>query len=113
MREAQLKLNPNIKFCIGWKGSLILIVVYISSEFGFPKLGGDWSAFLYVTFHFVLLPVLSLFIIVMTTVAVIQAHGQTEKAILFSSLIVPIFIIVVAVTGTTYFAKLLDVNFNK
>ena len=113
MREAQLKLNQNMKYFTGWKGSLILLAAYMASEFGFPKIGGDWSAFLYVTFHFVLLPILSLLVIGMTTVAIIKANGKSDRAILFSSLLVPIFIIIVAATGTTYFAKMLDVDFNK
>jgi hypothetical protein len=102
-----------MNYFTGWKGSIILLLVYVASEFGFPKLGGDWSAFLYVTFHFVLLPILSLLVVVVTTVGIIKANGKKERAILFSSLLVPIFIIVVAVTGTTYFAKILDVDFNK
>jgi uncharacterized membrane protein YhaH (DUF805 family) len=97
----------------GWTGAIILMVLYFSTEIGFVKVGANLGAFLYVTFHFIIMPLLSIFVIAITLRRIYYAGTMKKKFLLLSSLIIPALIIFIAVTGDTTLPRLLNVDFNR
>lgn len=97
----------------GWRGSFSLLILYFVLEFGTYKIGGDWGAFLYVTFHFILMPLLSMCLLIITLLYVVKASGISKKILIFSSIAIPIYIIIIAFTGNTIMVDLLNIDFNK
>ena len=65
MKEARLRPSAFISFG-GLRGAGLLLALFLLLEMGPPKMGGDSAAFLYVTFHFIVLPVLSICLLVAT-----------------------------------------------
>ena len=84
----------------GWRGSILLLVVYVIVEVGTGLLGGDWGAFLYVTFHFVVMPTLSLGVILLTTAVTVRQQATVWKRVaVLASVIIPAAIIGLATSG--------------
>jgi hypothetical protein len=109
-----MSIYENIKkYFNGWKGAFLLLVLYLFSEIGFVKLGGDTGAFLYVTIHFILMPLLSILLIIFTIRRIYYASGVKKKLLLAGSVIIPAFIVFIAVTGDTTLPKLLNIDFNR
>ena len=92
----------------GWQGSLLLVVIYVFLEVGTSLLGGDWGAFLYVTFHFIVMPLLALGVILVTLIlALVQQGTLWARVVIFGSVIVPAAIIGLAFSGEPGLARLL------
>ena len=97
----------------GWYGSLILLCAYIASEVGFGMLGGDWGGFLYVTFHFIIMPLGSICIVILTLIKIYREGTLINKLLTICSVIIPITIILIAVTGSLITVDLFNIDFNK
>ena len=96
----------------GWFGAAILIVVFLLSEFIPVWIGGDLGGFLYVTFHFILVPLLSICVVVLTVIKTFQIKAVGKKLGTFLSAVVPIAILYLAVTGSAWLPRLLNIHFN-
>ena len=71
-------------------------------------LGGDWGAFFYVTFHFIVLPILSLGVILVTLAVTLRQKVTIWKRVaILGSLLIPVVIIGLAVSGDLGLARLL------
>jgi len=113
-RNSKMSVYENIKSLFnGWKGAFLLLVLYLLSEIGFVKLGGNTGAFLYVTFHFIIMPLLSICVITLTLRRIYCAATMKEKFVLLGSIVIPALIIFIAVTGDTTLPKMLQVDFNQ
>lgn len=109
-----MSVYENIKSLFnGWKGSFLLLALYLISEIGLVKLGDNSGAFLYVTFHFIIMPLLSIFVIILTILKIYYGKGMKRKLLLAGSIIIPALIVFIAVTGDTTLPKLLNVDFNR
>ena len=85
----------------GWPVSILLLILYVASEWGSRYLiGGDSGAFLYVTSHFIVMPLLSIVIIVLTTIRVVRTPGTSQRILVFSSIAIPCAILLIAVSGS-------------
>ena len=92
---------------VGWPASTLLLICNVVAEwFCIRAVGGDAGGFLFVTVHFVLMPVLSLSLLVFTTIRAVRTAGMLKKAAAFSSVIVPCLILWIAITGDLGFARL-------
>jgi hypothetical protein len=82
-----------------WQISALLLMLYLGSECGTYLIGGDRGAFLYVTTHFVVMPLISLGAIVV--IAILSARTSTpgKRLLLLSSVVIPVAIIAIAATG--------------
>ena len=84
----------------GWKGSALLLAVYVILDVGTGLLGGDWGAFLYVTFHFGVMPILSLGVILVTAAVTVRQEATVWKRVaVLASVMIPAAIIGVAASG--------------
>jgi len=84
----------------GWRGSILLLAAYVILEVGSGLLGGDWGALLYVTFHFIVMPILSLGLMLLTvTLTLRQSASVWNRLAALGSLIIPAAIIGLAVSG--------------
>ena len=84
----------------GWRGSLMLAVMYVSLEVGTHFLGGDWGTFLFVTSHFVLMPFVGVLLILATILAAFRRGNSIRQKMLdLGSLVVPLAVITIAATG--------------
>ena len=110
MNRSTLK---SYKYIARWKGALALLVLYVALEFSTLKIGSDWGVFLYVTLHFVIMPLLSICVIVLTIIAAYHVNSISRKLILCSSIMVPGTILFIAFTGSTMMIKILGVDFNR
>jgi hypothetical protein len=98
----------NLSRCGGWRGSTLLLAAYVALEAGSRVVGGDWGAFVYVTCHFVVMPILSVGMILMTVRMALRSEGTAWARIAtFSSVVVPTAIIALAVSGEPGLAHLL------
>jgi hypothetical protein len=70
-------------------------------------IGGDAGGFLFVTLHFVLMPLLSLALLVLITFRAVRSAGMMKKAAMLSSAIVPCLILWAAITGDLTLIRLL------
>lgn len=104
---------PNFKVRGGWSGSLVLLFLYFFAEIGFVKLGGDSGSFLYVTSHFIFMPLISIIVIILTLRRIYLAGTVKQIFLLLLSLVIPSVIIFVAVTGNATLPKMLQVDFNR
>jgi hypothetical protein len=102
-----------MKYFGGWSGSLILLIVYLASEVGFSLLGGDWAGFLFVTFHFIVMPIGSILIIILTFIKIYRERTIINRLITFCSVIIPVAIILIAASGSLITIKLFGINFNR
>jgi hypothetical protein len=89
----------------GWPASLILTFLYFASELGSFAVGGDAGGFLWVTFHFVLMPLLSLGVLCWAVVRTLRTTGAVRKFVVLSSSVIPVAIIFVAITGEPGLAR--------
>lgn len=97
----------------GWTGSFILLMVLLLTEIGSYIIGGDWGAFLFVTFHFILIPLFSMFVLCITGIKVYKMQKQLSRIGTFLSVIIPLSILYIAITGSTLLIKLSNINFNR
>lgn len=92
----------------GWRGSVLLLAIYVLLEVGSRLLGGDWGAFLYVTFHFIVMPILALGVTLVTVALALGQEATLWKRLgLLASVIIPAAIIGLAVSGEPGLARLL------
>jgi hypothetical protein len=92
----------------GWRGSLILLVVFIITEIVTYKIGGDTGPFAYVTLHFIVMPLCSVYLIVLTLISIFRCKQRKAIIILSASLIIPIAILYYGITGDILLPKLLQ-----
>jgi hypothetical protein len=83
----------------GWRGSILLLVMYVLAEWGCHLLGGDTGALLYVTSHFIVMPLAALCVGVLSIIRVARMPGFKRKVLELSSLSIPAAIILIAVSG--------------
>lgn len=95
----------------GWSGSFILLLILLLTEVGSYIIGGDWGAFLYVTFHFILIPFLSIFVLGITGIKIYKMHKLLSRVITFIAISIPLSILYVTITGSTVLLKFLNINF--
>ena len=74
-------------------------------------LGGDWGGFLWVTFHFILNPILGGIIILIVIWHSLKQSIPWLKAVTIFSCIAPLVVIYMAYTGSLWIYDVLDVNF--
>jgi hypothetical protein len=85
---------------VGWPGAIVLLSVCVIFEIICIRIiGGDAGAFWFVTWHFILAPLLAGFAAILTIGAVTKAMSMRAKLTMIVSLVVPILIIMGAVTG--------------
>jgi phosphoglycerol transferase MdoB-like AlkP superfamily enzyme len=97
----------------GWYGSLILLFAYLASEVGYGRLGGDWGGFLYVTFHFIIMPLGSICIIILTFIRICRKGTLINRLLTIFSIVIPLTIILIAVTGSLITVHVFNIDFNK
>jgi hypothetical protein len=97
-------------FLRGWIGALALAIVYLATEFALFSIGGDWGAFLYVTFHFILGPIMSLVVLIATLLALRTPNTWPARGLLLLSTVVPFIILYLAITGSSLPLDLLGVR---
>lgn len=97
----------------GKYSSVFLLSLYIFLEIIFAKIGGNTAAFLYVTFHFIIMPLIAILVLILTTRQISRANTITAKLLLLSSLAIPMMVLYIAVTGDTTLPKILNVDFNR
>ncbi len=97
----------------GWSGSAILLLVLVISEMGSHIIGGDWGAFLYVTFHFILIPIFSVIVVGVTGFKVNKMQQQLPRVVSSLAVIIPLSIIYLTVTGSTWLTELFKIDFNR
>lgn len=95
----------------GWRGSIILLIVFIVSEIVTFKAGGDTGAFAYVTMHFVVMPLCSIYLIVLTIMSIYRCRQVKTMIILCVSLVIPITILYIGISGNILLPKLLKSTF--
>ncbi len=105
--------NRFLSICGGWSGVSILLAVFLLFEIGLPKAGGDWAAFLYVTCHFIVIPLWSAFILILTALKAYQTKNILVRMLTLSSMIIPGLLLYTTAQGSTWLPTLLGVNFNK
>jgi len=92
----------------GWPGSILLLLIYVILEVGSSLVGGDWGAFLYVTFHFIVMPILAVGAILATLARAVGQQATVWKTIVtLGSVIIPLGIIGLAVSGEPGLTRLL------
>ncbi len=106
-----MRLSTNTLIFGGWSGSLILVLFLLISEIGSGIIGGDWGAFIYVTLHFVLIPFFSIAVLLVTIFKVYKLQKQVQKIITVTSVVIPLMILYLTITGSTLLSKFLKVNF--
>jgi hypothetical protein len=89
----------------GWPASLLLAILYVALELGSFLIGGDSAGFLWVTVHFVVMPLLSLLVLLFNLIQTYRTSGVVRKAIVLSSSVVPVAIIFIALTGEPTLAR--------
>lgn len=97
----------------GWSGSLILLLVLAVTEMGSYAVGGDWGAFLYVTFHFILIPLFALLVLVATGIKTYRIERQLPRVVNVLAVIVPLTILYITISGSTWLMDLLRIDFNR
>jgi len=97
----------------GWKVSLILGVAYLLAEFATYKIGGDLGSLLYVTMHFVVMPIASMVVIGATLFRAMSMDTILKKLTACGSLVVPATILALACTGSTIAIDFFGINFNE
>ncbi len=95
----------------GWSGSFILLLVFLITEIGSSIIGGDWGAFLYVTFHFILIPFFGVCVLGITMIKAYKAQKQLPKVVTFLSIVIPLGILYITITGSTWLTNFLKINF--
>jgi len=93
----------------GWSGSLILLFLLLSTEIILNIIDGDWGAFMFVTFHFVLIPLLSIIVLIITGLKVYKIQDKLQKIIILTSIIIPISILYISITGNTILMDILKI----
>ena len=88
-----------MKRIIGWPASIALAILYGVTEWLCCLIGGDLGSFMVVTLHFIVMPVMSIALIVVTVVLSFRERGWFRRFILLSSLLLPSLIILIAVSG--------------
>jgi len=101
-----------IYFLGGWSGSLILTFLLLLTEIILNIIGGDQGAFMFVTFHFILIPLLSIIVLVITGIKICKIQERTQKIIILTSIIIPISILYISITGNTILIDILKINFS-
>lgn len=92
----------------GWWRSILLLVVYVLAEWGCYRIGGDTGAFLYVTSHFIVMPLAALCFGVLTIIRVARTGGFKRRALELSSLSIPAAIILIAFSGHPGLSRYFD-----
>lgn len=96
----------------GWSGSLILAFLLLVTEIILNIVGGDWGAFMFVTFHFILIPLLSIIVLITTGFKIRKIQGGMGKLITLTSIIIPIGILHLSTTGNTILMEILKIIFS-
>ena len=91
-----------IGFFALWALSSEVITIYV---------GGDIGGFLWVTFHFILNPILGSIIILLVIWHSLKQGTPWLKAVTLVSCIAPLIVIYMAYTGSLWIYDVLDVNF--
>ncbi len=109
-----MKLNNKFLFVFGgWSGSVILVIALLLPEIGSYIIGGDWGSFLFVTFHFILIPLFSIFVLCITIIKVYKMQKHLSRIVAFLSVIIPLSILYIVITGSTVLMEFLNINFNR
>ena len=98
-RRMETEKQKGIRRFIGWPASAVLLAFYSVSEWLCWRIGGDSGAFMFVTLHFVMMPLLSVALVVMIVVQTLRAKSWSRKLSLLSSVFVPALIVLIAVRG--------------
>ena len=88
----------------GWQGSLIVLLILLISEIIFPFFG-NLGSFLYVTFHFFVVPILSVIVLARTRLSL---KNSSNKISLFISMFVPIIFLYATIINTTLLPQMID-----
>ncbi len=100
-------------FFSGWRAAGVLLIGILLVEVGLSKMGGDSAAFLYVTFHFIVVPLWSVCVLIATVLNAFRIKIVSARVLTLSSIIIPIFLLYITCSGNTWLPELLGVNFNK
>jgi hypothetical protein len=101
----------SLSSCGGWRGSALLLAGHLALEAGSRLLGGDWGAFVYVTGHSVVVPILSVGMILVTLGMTLRSEGKTwARAATLSSVVVPAALLALAASGEPGLARLLPAS---
>lgn len=109
-----MKLDNKYLFVFGgWSGSFILVIALLLTEIGSYIIGGDWGSFLFATFHFILIPAFSMLVLCITMIKVYKMQRLLSRIVTFLSVIIPLGILYITITGSTVLIKFLNINFNR
>ncbi len=86
----------------GWTGALILLIIYLASEFGTVALGGDFGGFLYVTMHFIVNPLLGVLVIVLTMMKMPKFTKPLDVIYQGIPVVIPALIIYIAISVNVF-----------
>ena len=85
-----------LKPFIGWPASIALFAADCVAEWTCRFMGGNLGPFMWVTLHFIIMPILSAALLVLICVRVFAEKGVKRKLILFGSVSLPSLIILLA-----------------
>jgi len=88
-----------------------LLVAFVISEIFTYKIGGDTGAFAYVTMHFVVMPLCSVYLSVLTIIRIYRCRQAKDMIVLLVSLVIPITIFYFGISGNILIPKLLKSTF--
>jgi len=96
----------------GIKVASLFFLWVVVSEYSPQLFNKDIGAFIWITFHFIINPILGIFVCLF-----LIWHGVTQKQLqpkLLSiiAVVFPLFISYVGFSGNTWFVELLGINFN-
>lgn len=97
----------------GVQYGLILIAVLICSELISVILGGDWGSLLWVTFHFVLNPILCIIYVLLVVIKFSKKNSMFDNLLCIPFILLAIFYLYIAFTGRVEWVEIFGINFNK
>lgn len=92
---------------IGWPASVLLLLLNVTSEFICVHLGRDAGPFLWVTVHFILMPLLSIALIVLIFIRTFRTPGVYRKLLVFSAASIPCLILLITARADLGFSRYL------
>ncbi len=92
-------LLERVAWLRGWGVAAILAGVYLLVEVMAFVISGDLGSMLFVTWHFVVAPLLAAVIMILTLLAAFRTEGASRRVVMISSVAVEVFIILIAFTG--------------
>jgi hypothetical protein len=104
---SKVKNNPFFGLIVVLTFLLWVLIV----EYALSFIGGDFAAFIWTTFHFIIDPILGLIISLYLVWNIRKQNQISGKVISLLSIVFPLFISYIGFSGNIWFVELLGINF--